>query len=197
MPAEHRLIGAARVDDPGWGWGSDATVVWQPISALETRLDGSIGHKPQGARYIDSRGANEAVFGWQDPWFLSVTLRQQVVLTPRLTFQVYAQLFSGAVRYGPFYSASLTGRARVPLDALALTDYDGNANGHGSTLNLNAVLRWEYRLGSTLFFVYTHSQQERALAQGELPSATLAPNGLFKGPANDTFMIKFTYWWSV
>ncbi len=185
------------VEAPGWGWGADASVIWHPIDALETRLDGNIGQKPNGARYIDSADPNVAIFGWQNPQFLSVTLRQQVVMTPRLTFQVYAQLFSGSVRYGPFYSASLEGRQYLPASALAFTDYAGNANGHASALNLNAVLRWEYRLGSTLFFVYSHGQQERALLPGQQASASLLPSQLFQGPATDTFMVKFTYWWSV
>lgn len=188
---------ALGVEAPAWGWGADARLIWHPIDALETRFDGAIGHKPQGARYIDLIEPTTALFGYQDPLFLSLTLRQQVVITPRLTFQVYAQLFSGAVRYGPFFAGSLASKAALPADALTATAYDGNANGHASALNLNAVLRWEYRLGSTLFFVYTHSQQERALMTGETPSASLLPSQLFKGPASDTFLIKFTYWWSV
>ena len=45
-----------------------------------------------------------------------------------------------------------------------------------ATLNINLVLRWEYRLGSTLFVVYTHNQN---------PALVPSPGGAgFQGAAN-------------
>jgi hypothetical protein len=180
-------------EQPAWGWGSDLTLVWRPADALETRVDASFGHKPQGARWVDLVDGH-AIFGFQDPAFLSVTLRQQVVMTPRLSFQVYAQLFSGVVNYGAFSSAPLDGQNAISGTALSPASYAGNPNGHAAALNLNAVLRWEYRLGSTVYFVYTHSQQERAVST---PSTSVWPSQLFAGPANDTFLVKWTYWFNV
>jgi hypothetical protein len=63
-----------------------------------------------------------------------------------------------------------------------------------ATLNVNLVLRWEYRLGSTLFLVYTHSQN---------PALVPAPNGtsfelrpILQGRASDdVVMAKLAYWW--
>ncbi len=150
-------------EQPAWGWGGDLSATWRPADALETRLDTSFGHKPQGARWVDLID-DTAIFGQQDAAFLSVTLRQQVVMTPRLSFQVYAQLFSGVVNYGDYLSAPLDGQSTVPGSALVAARYTGTPGGHTAALNLNAVLRWEYRLGSTVYFVYTHSQQERAAA---------------------------------
>lgn len=187
---------AVGAEQAGWGVAGDLSAVWHPIDALETRIDSGLGHRPQGARFVDQLD-NVAIFGWQDPLILSVTLRQQVVLNPRLTFQLYAQLFSGAVRYDHYYESSLDGRSSLPGDALTTSNYSNNANWHGSALNLNAVLRWEYRLGSTIYFVYTHSQQERAPMNGEAVSTSLWPTQLFSGPANDTFLVKWTYWLNV
>src|SRR5207248_7104465 len=134
-------------------------------------------------RFVDTLdGGHTAAFGDQHAEFLSVTLREQVVLSPRLTAQVYAQLFSGAVSYGQFYSASLDGAGHLPISSLALFDYGGDANGHSSALVLDAVLRWEYRLGSTLFLVYTRSQSELPPAPGQTASTKVAPAALFEGP---------------
>jgi hypothetical protein len=180
-----------------WGWGWDATAIWHPISALETRVDASYGHKPQGARWLETDG-NVALFGFQDPAFMSVTLRQQVVITSRLTFQVYAQLFSAAVRYDRgYWAGTLDGRDHLSETDLEPAKYSGaNPSSHTAALNLNAVLRWEYRLGSTLFVVYTRSQGEYVplLAQA---SASSAPSHLFSGPATDTFMVKWSYWLNI
>ena len=59
-----------------------------------------------------------------------------------------------------------------------------------ATFNVNLVLRWEYRLGSTLFVVYTRSQDPRA------PNgATFELRPLYQGRAADNvLMVKLAYW---
>lgn len=179
------------------GFGFDATLRWQPQSALETRLETSFGYRPMGARYVGSVDS-AAIFGTQNPTSLSVTLRQQVVMTPRLTFQVYAQLFSGAVHYGSFWSAPLEGQVSIAADRVVPYAFTGaNPDEHTSVLNVNVVLRWEYRLGSTLYLVYSRSQHERARLPGDPVPASFLPSQLFSGPATDTFLLKWTYWWTV
>ncbi len=60
------------------------------------------------------------------------------------------------------------------------------------SLRGNAVLRWEYRPGSTLFFVW---QQERSgfepIGDFEFGRDTRA---IFDGPAHNVFLIKASYW---
>ena len=60
------------------------------------------------------------------------------------------------------------------------------------SLRGNAVLRWEYRPGSTLFFVW---QQERS---GFDPSGDFDfgrdTRAIFDGPAQNVFLIKASYW---
>jgi hypothetical protein len=182
-----------------FGWGFDAELRWQPTSALETRLDASFGARPMGARYVDELADGSALlFGSQHATLLSLTLRQQVVITPRLSVQVYAQLFSGAVAYSRYWSAGLDGTGFVGADALSAYAFDGDSpNQHTSVLNLNVVLRWEYRLGSTIFLVYSRSQHERARGAGEVAPSDWWPSQLFAGPATDTFLLKWTYWWTV
>ena len=52
-------------------------------------------------------------------------------------------------------------------------------------------MRWEYRLGSTLFLVYTHE------ASGPSDSALgLWPPPLAGGPVSDTVLAKWTWYWS-
>jgi hypothetical protein len=70
----------------------------------------------------------------------------------------------------------------------ALGDPDFNVR----SLRGNAVLRWEYRPGSTLFFVW---QQERS---GFEPlggfEAGRDLGRLFREPARNVFLVKATYW---
>ncbi len=109
----------------GWGW--DLSASWRPHPRLETRLEGAFGRKPQGPRWIETLGDRTAVFGVQDPEFISLTLRQQLVFTPRLSAQLYAQIFSAAVRWaGAFYGASLEGRRDLSYSDLAPIAYAGS-----------------------------------------------------------------------
>jgi hypothetical protein len=62
------------------------------------------------------------------------------------------------------------------------------------SLRGNAVLRWEYRPGSTLYLVW---QQER-LNRELMPSFALnrAMNSLFDARANNVFVLKWSYWFN-
>ena len=124
------------------------------------------------------------------------------MITPTLTLQAYAQLFSQNQHFFSFYQASSINHAPIRLDDLKPYDYlhqQGvkNPDVHSSTLNLNIVLRWEYRLGSTLFLVYTRSQQEFPIPSDPPSQASVWPSRLFAGPATDTFLVKWSYWWSL
>ena len=58
------------------------------------------------------------------------------------------------------------------------------------------VLRWEYRLGSTLYVVYSRSQNELGVFSDQAPTTALWPLRLGPGPTTDTFMLKWSWWFS-
>lgn len=187
-------------------WRADAIAVLRPHDRLETRLEIKGGPRRYRARWVgdpvyDTTNGGYLFAGLDAP-SLSVMLRQQVVLTTTLTLQAYAQLFLSYGSHGPFYTAAPRATGRIsgadlvpvgPGDMLyGETEYDFRE----VALNVNVVLRWEYRLGSTLFAVYTRANDERGYDDGSAPS-TLRPHELARGPAVDTFMLKWSYWWSV
>jgi hypothetical protein len=59
----------------------------------------------------------------------------------------------------------------------------------------NVVFRWEYRAGSTLFLVWSQGRQARDDVEG-----TKGFGGnfrdLFAQRANDTFLLKLSYWFA-
>jgi hypothetical protein len=61
------------------------------------------------------------------------------------------------------------------------------------SLRGNAVLRWEYRPGSTLFVVWTRSSQIPDLARGNIQFSDDVGD-LFHGPSENIFLVKMTYW---
>jgi hypothetical protein len=57
----------------------------------------------------------------------------------------------------------------------------------------NVVFRWEYRPGSTLFLVWSQGRQGSAPVEGA-ESFTGDLGDLFGRRANDTFLVKVSYW---
>ncbi|WP_242345263.1 DUF5916 domain-containing protein [Anaeromyxobacter terrae] len=178
-------------------WGTKGQLVVRPHARLESRLDVDYEASRWGARYVDEPTAGVYRFAGLDAPSLSVTLRQQVVVTPRLTLQGYAQLFTSFGEFRGFRQASARDR-KVTLASLSPADAPPPSENdfREGALNLNAVLRWEYRLGSTLYLVYTRAQRELDWdGAGALP-ATLRPHALGSGPATDTLLVKWTYYWT-
>jgi hypothetical protein len=73
---------------------------------------------------------------------------------------------------------------------LTLTDRDFNLRSLRST----AVLRWEYRPGSTLFFVWQHNQSDLART-GDFDFGR-DMNALSDAPSNDVLIVKANIWLS-
>jgi hypothetical protein len=128
----------------------------------------------------------------------SATLRATYTFTPQLTLQAYMQAFlaSGhfddvripAIVDGKVSLATL--RAATPMDPAGAADFEEAA------LNVNVVLRWEYRLGSTIYFVYARSQIPTVPMGMFTPPGTLNPGAFNHGAASDVLMLKFSYWWA-
>jgi len=173
-------------------WGLGLTMVARPHPRLETRLEVSREDSAWPARAVSDDGAGTFTVAALRAPSLSVTLRQLAVLTTRLTVQAYAQLFTDYGRYGATWAA--TGQPGQVIGFSALLPVAASSSGsdfQDAALNLSVVLRWEYRLGSTLYFVYTH--------EAEAPSdrvPALWPPELSRGPARDTVLAKWTWYWS-
>jgi hypothetical protein len=180
------------------GWTIDGELAWRPQGRFDSRLTATLDRSPLGARWTGELASTPAgpgfLFGELVTELVSVTLRQQLVVVPRLTFQAYAQLFSAFGRWERFFQAASPDRAPIRIGDLAPTDVT-HPGFHEAGLNVNLVVRWEYRLGSTLYAVYSHGSQSLPAA-GEAP-ATLAPVDLFRGPAVDGFLVKWSYWWDL
>ena len=204
---------------PLTAWGTDLTVFIRPVAWSETQLIGHFEHNPQGPRYVDCLDTGQAnacaaagtgdsttntfLLAQQDPKIFSLTLRQTFVFAPRLTLQIYAQLFSAGSHYYDFAEASARAGQRIDLDQVVLRPGGQRPAGeddpdfHDAAFNLNVVLRWEYRLGSTLYLVYTRNQSVLGVAPGQQPTSGLLPLRLGPGPTVDTFQVKWSYFFDL
>ena len=147
-------------------------------------------------------------------WTFSPTLTLQLFAQPLLSsgdFVTYKQLSQAGSfdfrTFQPGAGASTAGgvlcaggdicrvgdRQYVDFDRDGAADYNFSERDFNvRSLIGNAVLRWEYRPGSTIFLVWQRRQSDRALL-GDFDFGRDA-GALFDAPADDRFIVKVNYW---
>jgi hypothetical protein len=139
--------------------------------------------------------------------------RFNVTFSPTMTLELFVQplIVSGAFSRYKEYAAPRGLRRLVygvdvgtdtPVAAGDSIDPDGAGPANGfiippldftfRSLRGNAVLRWEYRPGSTIYLVWTRSG-ESSLGRGSIDFGDDA-GALFRGPSENIFLIKINYW---
>lgn len=106
-----------------------------------------------------------SMFGRRDTRSLDLTVRGGYTFTADLSFDLYSQLFVARGRYDEF---------QILEEPRSLADFSAYPKKDVFTINsfqLNAVLRWEYRPGSTLYLVWTQTRR------ADLQMNPLAPAG--------------------
>jgi hypothetical protein len=145
-------------------------------------------------RWIGDDASGTRRFGRQRALGVGATLRSTWTFTPELSLQAYAQVFAASVRYQDFQAAPATDLV-VTLDQLVPAGAPAKSpDSVEGTLNTSVVLRWEWRLGSTLYVVYSHAQANAgALVPGD-GAAGLPVRSTLHAPAADTLLVKLSMW---
>jgi len=123
---------------------------------------------------------------------LDLTTRLNVTLSPVLSLELYAQPFVATGDYGAF--KQLVAPRTTDFAPYADSAAFGNLDFSYRSLRGNAVLRWEYRPGSTLFLVWTTSCS--AYDASPAFDATRDLRHLCQGHADNVFAAKVNYWLS-
>ena len=122
---------------------------------------------------------------------VSLTGRVDYTLSTVLTLQLYAQPF---ISKGTYSSLRELADPNAAAFDNRYTPYAATPDGfNDKEFNSTAVLRWEYRPGSTLFVVWTQRRTDYAPLEGP---RSLAGNlrDLFDLHPKNTFLVKASYW---
>jgi hypothetical protein len=122
---------------------------------------------------------------------LSLDTRVDVTVSPTLSFVMYAQPFVSSGAYTGYKELRTPGTYDFdyyPADPAPSDRPDFNVR----SLRGNAVVRWDYRPGSSLFFVW---QQERSDFEARGDFETRRDVGaIFRTIPTNVFLVKATYW---
>jgi hypothetical protein len=183
----------------GFDFYGSAGVTVRALAQFDVELLPTVTYNRGEPRYVGAGPiAGQYVFGHLEAASAGATLRATYTFSPRLTLQAYSQLFLASGHYSGFlsYQSDPAGpRPTVHLADLHPTQPPGtNPDFEQGALDANIVLRWEWRLGSLLYLVYTRSQVPSvSLAPGE--KGTLDVGSLKRAPAADLVIVKLSYWW--
>ena len=217
--------GANMIRNPGsdsFGAGIFGGVTVQARSNVELFLGPSYDKRNEHTQYVeeveDMMGRPHYVFGHIVQHTLGLTVRGAWTFTPDLSLQVYAQPFVASGAYDELKQASDTradtyeGRfseyratqlERTPDDTYlvddnndGVADYElGVPDFNFRELRSNVVLRWQYRPGSTVFFIWSHGRAD-SIVEGDL-DLSRDLRGLAEAPGEHVVMVKANYWFGL
>ena len=146
--------------------------------------------------FTDAGGGTHHAFAHLDQRTVSFNLRVNYTMTPDLTFEFYGE---------PFASSGVYSDVRELSADPAAWAYDARFQPYtppGGTdtsfsfrqIRTNAVLRWEYLPGSTLYLVWTQRRSET----GQAGDFRFGPSleRMLGARADNIFMLKVSYWWN-
>lgn len=141
--------------DDGWLIGRESGPPLGDDPADYTPFDdrGTLGPILAGVPSIGPDRYFVPVFGSRDTRSADLTLRGSYTFRTDLSLQLYSQLFVARGRYHDM------GILRSPDDLAPFDAFPKRDEFALTSLQSNAVLRWEYRPGSTLYVVWTHGRR--------------------------------------
>ncbi|HEV7389010.1 MAG TPA: DUF5916 domain-containing protein [Gemmatimonadaceae bacterium] len=154
---------------------------------------------------------------------LAATIRTDWTLSPFLSFQLYAQPFASTGRYKGFKELSAPGTQEYLVygrdNASTISPVADSTTGHTVSYSIdpdgaglapsfsvgnpdfrthslrgNAVVRWEYRPGSALYFVWQQQRSDYLPFEGDFRTHREIAS-VFGQPSN-VFLVKATYWFA-
>jgi hypothetical protein len=215
---------ANRRDGSGIDWGVNTELRWKPRSNVSLSVSPGLEvvHTPrQWVANIDdplmtATFGHRHLFASMDEKILSAEIRLNWIFSPKISFQVflqpliavgaysqfkelarpaansynfYGEYGSTIVREGDGYTVDPDGSGPAPEFTIADPDFNFKS------LRGTVVFRWEYRPGSTLYFVWTQNRQDYA-NPGEFNFGRDLGD-LVSAAGDNIFMLKATYRFSL
>jgi hypothetical protein len=193
---------------------------WRINSSTSLSLSPFYSVNHDAWQFVDELGEGTSmryVFGELEQKTAGLGVRMEKTFMPTLSLQLFARPFVSAGRYESFREATdprarrfdarfhtfspaevrrgggsvVLTRADRRDEPLSLDEPDFSVR----DFKLNAVLRWEYRTGSTLFVAWSHGQSGDD-ARGDF-RLRRDLNALFREPSHNVVMIKANWWVSL
>jgi len=187
-----------RYESGSWDWNTNVSLGIKTSSRWNLTVTPNLSRLHTEAQHVTtvpepsatSTYGNRYVFAPLDQTEFGLETRLNVTFTPRLSLETYLQPLLSAVDYG-------AARQLVAPHTYEFEPYGApvpNRDSNLRSLRGNAVLRWEWRAGSTMYFAWQQSREDFADV-GDFDFSRDRRALIHTRPDN-LFLIKVNYWLS-
>lgn len=188
--------GGRRTDGLGSSWNVGAGARVRVGGALNGSINVNYGRNIDDQQWIDNfvdGTVTSYTFARLFQATSSVTLRLNYTLTPTLSIESYVQPFVSTVEYTN-WRALADGRSSDVNQRFRPYTLRGAPEGFRfGQLRTNNVVRWEYRPGSVLFFVFSQGRDTYTGAPTDY-GVQPAFDDVFAQRPQNVFLVKTSYW---
>lgn len=193
-------------------------VTFRPINTLKFALNLNYSKNQDNLQYVSTKKFNNQdsyVFAQINQQTLGLTVRVDYNISPELSIQYYGNPFASIGSYSRFKNITNSRAAnyknrfayiqsviledknyQIDLNNDLHTDYTiSNPDFSFSQLRSNMVAKWEYKPGSSIYFVWSNEQSE--YENCTLNSLGKSFNKLKNAYSNNLLLIKINYWFSI
>ncbi len=196
---------------------------WHPISRIRLSpyvLYSNNINEYQYIQTIDTTVEVNYLMGRLEQQTLELTFRAELFFTPEISLQYYGSPYYSSGHYATFYFVNInqadsrnneerftevpedqtfynteTNDVRV-LESISRNSYTfDNPDFSFAQFRSNLVFRWEYKLGSVLYLVWSHNKTFNE--KNPLPDLSDSISNLGKVKGTHIFLIKLNYWFSI
>jgi hypothetical protein len=206
--------------DGSWSGEGEVWLKLKPLPSLSIEVGPKFTRQLTASQYVRTvtdpavvaMYGKRYVFAAIDQTELAMDMRVNLILSPRMSLQMYLQPLLSVGKYSGFKEAAQPRTydfLRYGEGGNAIT-YNPDAGVYlvqpatGSpfvipnpdfsfrSLRVNAVYRWEFKPGSTLYVVWTQ-QREDETSEGRF-AFNQGISSLMRAPGDNVFMVKLSYW---
>lgn len=196
LSPQMNVFAQRRTDGLGSNWNVSTGVQLRVGSQFNGSLSANYGRNIDDQQwygnYVDA-GVPVYTFARLYQSTSSLTLRMNYTITPTLSVESYAQPFVSTGRYTDWRAID-DGAARDPGERFTPYSTRGAPRGFRfGQLRTNNVVRWEYRPGSVLFFVWTQAR-DASESDPDRFGVGGGYDAVFARRPENVFLIKASYW---
>jgi hypothetical protein len=191
------------------------SLTWLPVKRLKLSAVTGLSQQQYHQQYVSSiigGASTEYVVGYIDRQTTSFTFRTELYITPEMSIQYYGSPYYSVGSYDDFRRVDQSHAHDINerLEQLDVS-YDQEQNTYSYVSDTetyqfynpdfsfmqfrsNLVFRWEYKLGSTIYIVWSH---DRSGWEPEYNPIGDIVGDLFGIKGGNVFMIKANFWFSL
>ena len=201
-------------DNITWRDKYDFSISWLISNNISLSSMSGFASENNNSQYVKQKtvkGKMEYVVGKIERQTLYTTLRAEYFITPELSLQYYGSPYASIGKYTGFRKVNqskahnlnerfsplfISGNNLVDENSGVLLDFTTeNPDFNFQEFRSNFVLRWEYKTGSTFYFVWTNTRSGHD--DEYFPSIVESFKNISKVKAQNAFMLKLSYWFSL